>query len=143
MAAPIMMDAAARRPLPMVAAPIVMDAGLVAFIDEATNSPYEATRVADALLRCAATDMAKLTAMDVGAIEAAIRQQELVDEMWVSTHALRIFEAARIEVSRAKAPRRVPTSQCGRGKAGIGHSEDGEEEMMDAVEEEVKRMRLQ
>jgi hypothetical protein len=117
-----------------------MDKLLVAFIDETTNSPYEAQRVADALLKAELTDMTKLAAMDAGAVSDAIRQQELVDEMWVSTHALRIHEAACAEASRAKAPRQNASP---RYKFGIGHPEDGEEGMMDAVEEEVKRMRLQ
>jgi len=111
-----------------------MDTSLVKFVDETCNSPYEAQRVCDALVRCGVADVRSLAAMTPASLEDGIRAQQLVDELWVSTHALRIHAAARAEVTRSKAPRRVPTSPM-RGKAAAGAT--------DSVEDAVKRMRLQ
>lgn len=118
-----------------------MNAKLIKFVDETCNSPYEAERVREALVRCGVSDMPSLTTKTAAAIEDGIRAQKLVDEIWTLGISLRIYEAARAEVSRSKAARRVQSSPM-RGKIGMGSMEMSDEGM-DSVEDEVKRMRLQ
>lgn len=109
-----------------------MNAVLANFVEETCNSPYEAQRVCEVLGQIGVNDMVVLTAIQSSALSDRIRTLRLADELWVSIHAMRCHEAARVEAARtAKASRRVPSSSM-RGK-----------NCMDSVEDEVKRMRLQ
>lgn len=119
-----------------------MSAQLLKFVDETCVSGYESKRLGEALVKCGIADMASLHAMGAVALEAGIRAQGLVDEVWVLGSARRIHEAARAEVSRLKAARRVPTSPM-RGKVPANLMQASVGGVMDSVEEEVKRMRLQ
>jgi hypothetical protein len=127
-----------------VAGPEAMHSRLAKFVDDKCNSPYETQRVCEVLTRIGIADMAALTALDVTALEDGVRKQRPTDEMWVTAHAVRVYEAARAEVARTKASRcRIPSSPM-RGKASVEAMSPAvaSNGVMDSVEEEVKRMRL-
>lgn len=121
-----------------------MDPGFRKFIDDTCNSPYDAQRVSDSLEQLAVTDIRALAERTRSDLEDGVRLLKLVDEMWVSTHVLRVYEAARVELSRSKSTRRPPTSPH-RGKTPVDSMDADAEPYgdMHSVEEEVKRMRLQ
>ena len=120
-----------------------MNARLTKLIDATCHSPYESQRVGEVLTTMGVLDIVSLTALDVDALEDGIRAQGLVDGAWVSVHALRVRNAACAETARVKVARRIPMRRKASG------DEDGVDDSpndgtgLDAVEDEVKRMRLQ
>mmetsp|Transcript_18513 Transcript_18513/g.62025 ORF Transcript_18513/g.62025 Transcript_18513/m.62025 type:complete len:126 (-) Transcript_18513:1433-1810(-) len=114
---------------------------LEAFIHAKCISPYVADRVSHVLGDVAITTLAELAACSPGILENRIRALKAEDELWLLTHVRKVHAAALIEASRKhiRPPvrwRRGLSAESLASRASGGTC-------VDAVEDEVKRMRLQ
>jgi hypothetical protein len=121
-----------------------MNSRLAQLVDATCHSPYEVQRVCEVLTTMGVLDIISLTSLNADSLEAGIRAQGLVDEIWVSVHTLRVRDAACAEAARvAKVAHRIPMRRKASGDEESADDSLHDGSGLDAVEDEVKRMRLQ